>query len=151
MGKSLFTKDGRKLTFSEFYEKYGVLLVFLLEVILFSIISDKFLSATNILNVLRQIAMTGILAIGMTFVCITAGIDLSVGNVGGCGKRDEFYGARHSGGIGMWTGNGRFERLRSCSWKNAAVCHDAGHHVDRQRNRVSVFKRIADYAFQFHS
>ena len=74
------SKD-HKMTFVEFYEKYGVLFVFILEIILFEILSNKFLSTTNILNVLRQIAMTGILAIGMTFVCITGGIDLSVGAV----------------------------------------------------------------------
>lgn len=74
-------KTGQKFAFSDFYEKYGVLLVFILEMVLFSFLSDKFLSTMNILNVLRQIAMTGILAIGMTFVCITAGIDLSVGAI----------------------------------------------------------------------
>jgi ribose/xylose/arabinose/galactoside ABC-type transport system permease subunit len=69
------------MTFSEFYEKYGVLLVFIIEVGLFALLSSKFLSTSNILNVLRQISMTGILGIGMTFVCITGGIDLSVGAI----------------------------------------------------------------------
>lgn len=73
--------DGEPLTFSSFYEKYGVLLIFIVEIIICAVISDKFLSATNILNILRQIAMTGILAIGMTFVIITGGIDLSVGSI----------------------------------------------------------------------
>ena len=80
--EKIFSHSGwQKLAFSDFYEKYGVLLVFILEMVLFSFLSDKFLSTMNILNVLRQIAMTGILAIGMTFVCITAGIDLSVGAI----------------------------------------------------------------------
>lgn len=83
MGKILGGgKDGElKLTFSQVYEKYGVLIVFILEVFLFQLLSSKFLSTGNVLNVLRQIAMTGILAIGMTFVCITGGIDLSVGAI----------------------------------------------------------------------
>lgn len=84
MGKriaKLTRRNGEKLSFSEFYEKYGVLVVFIIEMILFALLSDRFLSATNILNVLRQIAMTGILAIGMTYVCITSGIDLSVGAI----------------------------------------------------------------------
>ena len=81
MEKIFSHSGGQKLAFSDFYEKYGVLLVFILEMVLFSFLSDKFLSTMNILNVLRQIAMTGILAIGMTFVCITAGIDLSVGAI----------------------------------------------------------------------
>jgi len=45
------------------------------------LLSDRFLSPTNLLNVLRQIAIVGVLAIGMTFVLITAGIDLSVGSI----------------------------------------------------------------------
>ncbi len=77
----LKTKANGKLSFSDFYEKYGVLIVFILEMLLFSFLSPVFFSFKNILNVLRQIAITGILATGMTFVCITGGIDLSVGAI----------------------------------------------------------------------
>lgn len=69
----------KKINVQEIYEKYGILIVFILEVIICAFLSKRFLSTGNILNILRQISMTGILAIGMTFVCITAGIDLSVG------------------------------------------------------------------------
>ncbi|MFL5583043.1 MAG: ABC transporter permease [Gemmatimonadaceae bacterium] len=40
-----------------------------------------FLTSTNLLNVLRQNSMVGIVALGMTFVILTAGIDLSVGSL----------------------------------------------------------------------
>jgi ribose transport system permease protein len=40
-----------------------------------------FLTAKNLLNVLRQISITGIVAVGMTFVIVTAGIDISVGAI----------------------------------------------------------------------
>ena len=43
--------------------------------------SDNFFSIDNIVNVLRQQSIIGILAIGMTFVILTGGIDLSVGAV----------------------------------------------------------------------
>lgn len=43
--------------------------------------SNYFLSNENTLIVLRQVSINGILAIGMTFVIITAGVDLSVGSV----------------------------------------------------------------------
>jgi ribose/xylose/arabinose/galactoside ABC-type transport system permease subunit len=69
-----------RFSFKKFYEIYGMLLVFIVMMIAFSIISPNFLSPTNILNVLRQISITGILAIGLTYVIITAGIDLSVGS-----------------------------------------------------------------------
>ncbi|WP_078709149.1 ABC transporter permease subunit [Consotaella salsifontis] len=43
--------------------------------------TDNFLSFTNIMNVLRQVSINAIIAIGMTFVILTGGIDLSVGSV----------------------------------------------------------------------
>lgn len=46
-----------------------------------SLISPHFLNPTNLLNVLRQVALYGILGVGMTFVILTRGIDLSVGSV----------------------------------------------------------------------
>lgn len=49
--------------------------------VVLSIISNNFLTTTNLLNVVRQIAINGILAIGMTVVCLTGGIDLSVGSI----------------------------------------------------------------------
>ena len=74
-------KSQKKFQMRDIYEKYGIMIVFVLEVILCAFLSDRFFSTGNILNILRQIAMTGILAIGMTFVCITGGIDLSVGAI----------------------------------------------------------------------
>lgn len=43
--------------------------------------SDNFFSVNNIMNVLRQVSIVGILAVGMSFVILTGGIDLSVGAV----------------------------------------------------------------------
>lgn len=56
---------------------FGLLLV----CIVFSVLTDSFFTEYNLLNVLRQSAVTGILAAGMTFVIISGGIDLSVGSV----------------------------------------------------------------------
>ncbi len=47
----------------------------------FAIAEPRFLSTINLLNVLRQVSISGLLAIGMTFVILTAGIDLSVGSL----------------------------------------------------------------------
>ncbi|MCJ8341472.1 MAG: ribose ABC transporter permease [Cetobacterium sp.] len=49
--------------------------------IIVSIINPRFLSFMNILNVLRQTSVNSIIAIGMTLVILTAGIDLSVGSI----------------------------------------------------------------------
>ncbi len=55
----------------------------ILVVSVFSFLSETFLTPSNILIVARQVAINAILGIGMTFVILTAGIDLSVGSVAG--------------------------------------------------------------------
>jgi ribose transport system permease protein len=57
----------------------GISTALILEVILFSVFSPYFFTAENILNVTLQTSITAIIAAGMTFVILTAGIDLSVG------------------------------------------------------------------------
>jgi ribose transport system permease protein len=59
----------------------GPLIGLLLLCVVFSLSSDVFLSFRNALNILDQVTVLGILAIGMTAVIITGGIDLSVGAV----------------------------------------------------------------------
>ncbi len=49
--------------------------------VLMGFASDNFFTISNLLNVLRQVSVVGILAVGMTFVILTGGIDLSVGAV----------------------------------------------------------------------
>lgn len=61
--------------------KNGILFIFLLLCILLSIITPGFLSWANILNVLRQSSIIGIMAIGTTFVIIGGGFDISVGSI----------------------------------------------------------------------
>jgi ribose transport system permease protein len=62
-------------------KKYNLLLIFIVFLIIGSLLSDKFLSIQNILNILQQSSFVGIVSIGMTFVIIVAGIDLSVGSI----------------------------------------------------------------------
>jgi ribose/xylose/arabinose/galactoside ABC-type transport system permease subunit len=62
------------------FAKYGIAIAFILLCIVMGILSDKFLTAENAINVLRQVSFVGILSIGMCLVLITGGIDLSVGS-----------------------------------------------------------------------
>ena len=55
----------------------GLVIIF----IIMSVASSNFLTLDNLINVGRQISINAILAVGMTFVIITGGIDLSVGAV----------------------------------------------------------------------
>jgi len=63
------------------WRRVGVLAALIILVIAASFLSDRFLTPANLLNILRQVAIVGILAIGMTFVILTRGIDLSVGSI----------------------------------------------------------------------
>ncbi|MDR0562022.1 MAG: ABC transporter permease [Spirochaetaceae bacterium] len=65
----------------QFTQKYGILLILIGMCIVFAILSPAFLSKSNVLNILNQTAIWGIMALGMTFVIIAKGIDLSVGSV----------------------------------------------------------------------
>ena len=60
-----------------------IVLVVLL--IFFSITADNFLNMNTVLLIGKHVALYGILAIGMTYVIITGGIDLSVGAIVGLG------------------------------------------------------------------
>ena len=62
---------------------YGIIAVLVLLIIIFSCLSDRFLMLNNIMNILRQVSIVGIISVGMTFVMLTGGIDLSCGSVVG--------------------------------------------------------------------
>ncbi len=61
--------------------RFGLLLVILFVGLALSLLTDTFLSVANFTNVARQISINGILAVGVTFVLLTAGVDLSLGSV----------------------------------------------------------------------
>lgn len=69
------------VTFRRILSEYGIGVVFVLELILFSALSPHFATVDNLLNVTLQTSITAIIAVGMTFVILTAGIDLSVGSL----------------------------------------------------------------------
>jgi inositol transport system permease protein len=68
-------------TVKNIFRKYGIVIVLFFMIVLLSIIQPAFLSPTNLFNVLTQSCIFGIMALGMTFVIISKGIDLSVGSV----------------------------------------------------------------------
>jgi len=60
-------------------------LVLILLLIVFSVMAPEFLTANNLSILAKHVAISAILAIGMTFVVLTGGIDLSVGSIAGLG------------------------------------------------------------------
>jgi len=62
---------------------YGMVFVLLILIVFFAVSQKRFLQESNIFNVLRQVSIVGIIAVGMTFIMLTGGIDLSCGSVAG--------------------------------------------------------------------
>ena len=60
---------------------FSPLIFLVLLILVFSLLHPRFLHPLNIFNVMRQISITGLIALGMTFVIIVRGIDLSVGSL----------------------------------------------------------------------
>lgn len=65
----------------EFSARFAAPLFLLLLVAIFALLEPRFLHPLNLFNILRQVSISGLIAIGMTFVILTAGIDLSVGSL----------------------------------------------------------------------
>lgn len=66
---------------SKLAKEFGLVAVVLVIITFMSFASSTFMTPTNITNILRQISINGVLAVGMTFVILTGGIDLSVGSL----------------------------------------------------------------------
>ena len=74
----------KKQAMKNMVSKYGSLAALFLMIVVMTEIKPRFINPTNLRNILRLASINGLLAIGMTFVCLTGGIDLSVGAVMGC-------------------------------------------------------------------
>ncbi|MFK7880198.1 ABC transporter permease [Roseobacter sp.] len=79
-----YTERGQGSAIADFLSEHAQVLsiagFFLLCVVFFSATTNAFLTSVNLLNILRQAAPILIVAVAMTYVIITAGIDLSVGS-----------------------------------------------------------------------
>ncbi|MBU4601954.1 ribose ABC transporter permease [bacterium] len=71
----------KNLQFKDMIRRYGILIGFIGLIIAFSILSERFFTISNMLIVMRQTSIVAFLAVGMSFVILGAGIDLSVGSV----------------------------------------------------------------------
>jgi ribose/xylose/arabinose/galactoside ABC-type transport system permease subunit len=69
------------VNWSVLLQRFGLALVYAALAVGLSLLSDRFLTVSNQVNVFRQATINGIVAVGMTLVILTAGIDLSVGSI----------------------------------------------------------------------
>lgn len=63
------------------YQKIGILVILVVEIIVFSLATEKFLALNNIMLIGRQISFVGMSAVGMTMVLLLGEIDISVGSI----------------------------------------------------------------------
>lgn len=73
----------KQLDRKQLIRDFGLIIIFALVVIGLCIASDTFRLPRNLLNVLKQASVNGILAMGMMLVVLTGGIDLSMGSIVG--------------------------------------------------------------------
>lgn len=84
--RAILKRRSRVKLRSENVQILSITLILILLMLCLSIFTDTFLRTGNILNILKQVSLTALLSVGFTFVLITGGIDLSLGNVlGMCG------------------------------------------------------------------
>ena len=81
MEKKHLKFPSEKITMDKFFKKTGIVWALVLLCIVMSFASPAFLTYANITSILKQSAINGILAVGMTLVMISGGIDLSIGSV----------------------------------------------------------------------
>lgn len=89
----------KKFNARGFVAKYGVIIGLVIIMVFFTVMKAKFLTLDNMLNMLRQTSINGLLAIGMTFVVLTGGIDLSVGSIVGAAGMFAALAARSETGM----------------------------------------------------
>ena len=61
--------------------KLGILSALIAVLIIGNFLSEHFLTTSNMINILAQVSIVGVLAIGQTYVILTEGIDLSIGSL----------------------------------------------------------------------
>ena len=61
--------------------RYGTSLFLLALMVFFALENSRFLSLRNLSNILTEVSIYGIIAVGMTFVILTSGVDLAVGSL----------------------------------------------------------------------
>jgi putative xylitol transport system permease protein len=72
--------QSRSIAIVAFLLQYGIILAFVILCVILAFLNEYFLTPKNILNIVRQTSINGILALGETLVVLTQGIDLSVGS-----------------------------------------------------------------------
>src|ERR671927_462085 len=80
-GKAAEPEKKQRFEWIDFLQKFGVFIFLILLILFFAAQNPRFLSVRNLFNILTDVSIYGVMAVGMTLVILTAGIDLSVGAI----------------------------------------------------------------------
>ena len=135
--------QNEKVTKKQFVSMYGSLIGLLLLVVVISVLRPRFISAANLRNVIRIASINGLLAIGMTFVILTGGIDLSVGAVMGCAGMYSAYFAQAAKGYPPIVAVliRAFQWLDHCLPEGTCFCRNIGFYEHRLRSYLPAHRR----------
>lgn len=136
--------------------EYFIFLIFIALVVVLTCLKPSFIAPTNLVNILKQASINGILAFGMMFVIIAGGFDMSVGSTVAftgilaalLGKGDlplivPLVVAMLAGlAVGMVNGIG------GCHWRFAPVYYDTRLDDGSSRSGSAYLQRQADYRHQ---
>jgi inositol transport system permease protein len=108
-----------KIDIIGFLARFAPLIFLIVLMAAFALGEPRFLTPLNLFNVLRQVSIYGVLAVGMTFVILTAGIDLSIGSL--VAFAGLVAGAVSKGGISNRFTVGAGQEAASYGWYLAAL------------------------------
>src|SRR5262245_66604515 len=75
------TSRGNQVDAFGLFARFAPLIFLVLLMAVFWVLNPRFVMPLNLFNIMLQVSIYGLLAIGMTFVILTAGIDLSIGSL----------------------------------------------------------------------
>lgn len=143
-GKAVEPPQRQPFEWIGFLQKFGVFIFLILLILFFTSQNPRFLSVRNLFNILTDVSIYGVMAVGMTLVILTAGVDLSVGAI-------LAFAAMCGAAVIKGTGESRSEtpdphKLGGLSWLIAlALCVGLGTLVGYLQGKVSTKFRIPPF------
>ena len=128
------------------FKEFGIFIAFFALVIVLMIISpDAFAKPRNLINIIKQASVNGILSCGMMFVIISGGIDLSAGSTIAFAGVAAAYCAQNPRNPGSDPGSSGSrcyrrsdQRIWCCVPESSAICHHTGNHDRNPRSGADL-------------
>ena len=130
---------------------YILIFAVIVLIIILSLMVEQFLTMTNIMNVLRQMSMVAIIAVGIFFVMVGGGIDISVGSIVGLITVVMATGISKMGinpvvvifiSLAVGALCGAFKRTADSKDRRAGVNRYSWHYGSHKRSAIRIYQRV---------